>query len=78
MEFIIATLVLATSILVGYILKEKTKEEINIGKKYFKLLWTSSIMIILIIPFLPFDGIIKQTAIFSLLYIMVISYISWK
>lgn len=62
----------------GFILKHFTKEELKQGKPYFRILWISSIIAGILIFFLNIDETIKFSAGFSLIFISIISFISWK
>ena len=79
MENILAILILLTAIPLGYFLKYLTPEEIKPGKKYFGSLFIGSLLMSVILLFVPFEEIAtKKTAVISLFYISLISFISWK
>ncbi len=75
---ILGFIVLALAVPAGYILKHYTKEELKPGRKYFLWLWAICLALAFIFLFIPLDDITKKTTIFSLLFISVVSYISWK
>jgi len=78
MEYILAIVVLLCAIPLGYLLKYETKEEINAGRGYFKILWAGSLALAIFSLFLPINLIIKQTLIFSLIFMAIVSFVSWK
>ncbi len=81
-EFIkelIPFVVLAAAIPVGYILRHFTKEEMSQGKMYFKILWTVSLVMAFFLLFIDIENnIMKKSVIFSLLFISIVSFISWR
>ena len=78
MNEILGFVILALAVPAGYILRYYTKEEIKPGKKYFLALWTICLALAFIFLFIPLEEVIKKTTIFSLLFISIVSYISWK
>ncbi len=79
MELIFAFVLLLASIPAGYILKHLTKEEIQDGRKYFKIIWITSLILAISFLFFSFnDSPQKQTLIFSLLFITNVAFISWR
>lgn len=76
---LIGVSILVLSIPVGYILKRLTIEEIGPGRIYLQLVWTLSFILGLIFIFIPIQNKpYKYTIIFSLFFISIISFISWK
>lgn len=79
MENIIALAILVTAIPLGYFLKYLTPEELNPGRKYFKTLFIGSLVLAIILLFVGFEEVnTKKTAVMSLFYISIVSFISWK
>jgi len=79
MENLISIIILLTAIPLGYFLKYLTKEEIKPGKKYFHLAFITSFVLAIIFLFIEINDInTKKTAIISLFYISIVSFISWK
>ncbi|MEM3074704.1 MAG: hypothetical protein QW727_02060 [Candidatus Pacearchaeota archaeon] len=78
-NLLIAFLILLASIPIGYILKYITKEEIESGRKYFKIIWITSLVLAFILLFIPINSSkYKQVIIFTLLFIANVVFISWK
>jgi uncharacterized membrane protein len=77
-EIFISIIILLCAIPAGYLLKNLTKEELKPGKKYFKIIWVVSLTFAVISFILPINLIMKQTLIFSLSFISIVSFISWK
>lgn len=77
-EILYAILILILAIPIGVILKKITKEEIDYGKNYFQILSIMSITIAIFLLFLPIESNLKKTAIFSLIFIAIVSFISYK
>ena len=76
---IIPFMVLISAIPAGYLLRHFTKEEMSQGKMYFKILWTSSLVAAFIFLFVGLENnIMKKSVIFSLLFISIVSFISWR
>jgi hypothetical protein len=72
MEYVIALVVLFFAIPVGFFLREITKEELGQGRKYFKIIWIISFLLGIGFIFIkPYMG-------FSLLFISIVSFISWR
>lgn len=70
--------ILILGIPAGFILRRLTIEEIKSGRIYFNVLWLSSIILAIIFLFIPIeDKEYKYTLIFGLLFIAIISFISW-
>ncbi|MBI2628681.1 hypothetical protein HYW74_01200 [Candidatus Pacearchaeota archaeon] len=78
MNEILGFVILALAVPAGYILKHYTKEELKPGKKYFLALWATCLTLAFIFLFIPLEEVAKKTTIFSLLFVSVVSYISWK
>ncbi|MFA5019734.1 MAG: hypothetical protein WC533_01405 [Candidatus Pacearchaeota archaeon] len=79
MKWVFALLTLILAIPAGYILKKMTKEEIRKGRKYFKLISISSLILAVILYFIKFgDSYMKFSAILTLIFIAIVSFISWK
>lgn len=78
MEYLIVLFILGLAVPIGYTIRHFTKDELKQGKKYFKIIWISGIILSLIALTLNFNIIIKKTAIFSLIFISIVSFISWK
>lgn len=71
--------VLILAIPIGLILKRMTIEEMESGRIYFNILWLSSIILAIAFYFIPMSNVYDQyTIIFGLLFIAIISFISWK
>ncbi|HRZ85546.1 MAG TPA: hypothetical protein P5277_02085 [Candidatus Paceibacterota bacterium] len=77
-KIITSVIILLLAIPIGYILKHYTKEEIKSGRKYFFYLFITSIVISSIFLFIPINFVLKSTIIFGLLFIAIVSFISWK
>ena len=70
---------LLASIPIGYILKYLTKEELDNGRKYFKVIWIFCLIIAIGFLFFPLDSIeYKKSIIFTLLFIADVVFISWR
>jgi len=82
LKYLLLIVVLLCAIPLGYLLKNITKEELKSGKKYFKLIWTSSLILTVVLfvisLFININAQLKNTAIFSLIFIAIVSFISWK
>lgn len=75
---LIGILILIIGILIGLILRKTTEEEIKSGRVYFNVLWISGIILAVIFFFIPIeDKEYKYTLIFSLLFISIVSFVSW-
>lgn len=77
MSSLLAIIILVLSIPIGFFLKWITKEEIKPGKKYFFLLFILSLILSLSVLLLPINIILKKSSFFSLIFISIVSYISW-
>lgn len=73
----VAISVLIIAIPIGFILRKMTPEELKDGKIYFAIIWLLSLILALISFFLNFSEADKYTIIFSLIFIAIISFISW-
>ena len=79
MENLYAILILITAIPLGYLLKHLTKEELKPGKLYFGAAFSISLVLAIVFLFIPIPNLaIKKTAIITLFYISIVSFISWK
>jgi len=78
MKTLFAILILLSAIPIGYILNYFTKEELKQGKKYFKILSITTPTLAIITLFINLNTEYKKTIIFSLLFISVVSFISWR
>jgi len=79
MEYIIAIIILLLAIPLGYLLKYYTKDEMKQGKKYFKILGILSLVLGIIMISISFpDPNLNKTAVFSLFFIAIVSFISWR
>ncbi|MBS3092819.1 hypothetical protein J4466_05370 [Candidatus Pacearchaeota archaeon] len=78
MNEILSFVILALAVPAGYILRHYTKEELKSGRKYFLVIWITCLALAFIFLFMPLEDAIRKTTIFSLLFISVVSYISWK
>ena len=79
MNEILGFIILALAVPAGYILRHYTKEELKPGRKYFLVLWAVCLALAFVFLFIPLsDQILKKIIIFSLLFISVVSYLSWK
>lgn len=78
MEWIKILVVLAFAFPIGYILRYFTREEMEQGKKYFRALFVLSLVGIIFVPLFNLSLISKKTIIFSLIFISIVSFISWK
>jgi hypothetical protein len=77
-QILIGIFILIFSIPAGYLLRYFTKEEIEIGRPYFAIIWLISLIGGIIFMFILIDNEpYKYTIIFSLFFIAVISFISW-
>jgi len=77
-EYIFAIIILICAIPAGYFLKYFTKEEIKSGKRYFKIIWVSALILAAIAIFFNVSAELKKTIIFSLLFIAIVAFINWK
>lgn len=74
----LAFIVLVASFPIGYVLKALTKEEMGIGKKYFKYLWFLTLGLSVFFLFTNLDDQnTKLSIIFTLLFIANVAFISW-
>jgi len=78
MEYLIAVLVLVLAVPCGYLLRHFTKEEIKPGKKYFKVIWIGSLLLAVVAFLINLELAAKNTLVFGLLFISIVSYISWR
>ncbi|MFA5993073.1 MAG: hypothetical protein WC796_05190 [Candidatus Pacearchaeota archaeon] len=78
LTYLIGVIVLVCGIPIGLMLKKATKEELKSGKKYFKIIWIGCLILAVIAAFVPIAVVLKRTVIFSLLFIAIVSFISWK
>jgi lysylphosphatidylglycerol synthetase-like protein (DUF2156 family) len=78
LQIILAIATLAAAIPAGIILRNYTKEEMKEGKQYFKVLWIASLIAALGFVFAPIGEVLKMTAMFGLVFIAIVSFISWK
>ena len=76
--YLIAVIVLTCGIPIGLMLKKSTKEELKSGKKYFKILWIGCLILAIVAYFIPVNYSLKMTVIFSLLFVAIVSFMSWK
>lgn len=77
-KLVVAISILILAIPLGYLLKILTKEEIPQGRIYFEILWVTSLVIGSILFFINFNNeYYKYTILFTLIFISIISFISW-
>ena len=69
---------LALAVPLGILLKNATKEELKQGKKYFGLISLCALFSALILLFLNIEITLKISAIAALLFIAIVSFISFK
>ena len=77
MPYLIAIIILALAIPIGFFLKWITKEEIESGKKYFKVLFISSFLLSLFVLLIPIEYNLKISSFFALLFMAIVSVMSW-
>ncbi|MEM4625488.1 MAG: hypothetical protein QXJ28_01855 [Candidatus Pacearchaeota archaeon] len=77
-KIIISSVLLLLAIPIGIMLKRFTKEEIRYGRIYFFFLWIICIFLSIIIYLINIDKHIKLSAIFSLIFVLIVSFISWN
>ncbi len=78
LDYIIGFIILLLAIPVGFFLKYLTKEEIKSGKKYFKALYLSSLLLAFIILLSPIEKTLKDSSFFALIFMSIVAYISWR
>lgn len=77
-QIMLAIATLAAAVPAGMALKRYTREERRDGKKYFKVLCIASLIAALGFVFIPVGEVLKITAMFGLVFIAIVSFISWK
>ena len=78
MSYLLASIILLLAVPFGYLIRYFTKDELKIGKLYFKVLVIISLIISVAILIAPIGAINKKTIISSMLFIAIVSFISWK
>jgi len=78
MKYVLAIGILLFGILVGYLLRYFTKEELEVGRRYFRWLWVAAGILALVSLILPVSIVLKQTMVFSFIFIAIVAFISWK
>ncbi len=78
MTYLIPIIILMLAIPIGFFLKYLTKEEIKSGRKYFKWLYLSSLLLAFIILLFPIEKNLKDSSFFALIFIAITTYISWR
>ncbi|MAG07459.1 hypothetical protein CMI46_01435 [Candidatus Pacearchaeota archaeon] len=79
MSLLIAFVILLASFPVGYVLKYFTKDEMKVGRRYFRVVWILCLCLAIGFLFFPFnDFVYRQSVVFSLLFMANVAFISWK
>jgi hypothetical protein len=79
MSLLIAFVVLLVSFPVGYVLRYFTKDELKVGRKYFKIIWIVCLVGAIGMLFYSMaDLLYKQAVIFTLLFMANVAFISWS
>ena len=78
LQIILAIATLAAAVPAGIMLKKYTREEMKDGGKYFKVLCIASLIAAFGFIFIPIGEALKMTAMFGLVFIAIVSFISWK
>ena len=78
LQIILLIFIFIAGILAGIKLREFTKEELKACRKWFKLLIIISLIIAVIILFLPIVFKLKLAYVLTLVLIAIISWISWR
>ena len=78
MIYLLAIILLLFAIPVGVILRSLTKEEMKDGNKYFLVLWISCLILAGFFLLLDFEIIFRNSAVFTFLFIAIVSFISWR
>lgn len=78
MIYLLAIIMLMLAIPIGVILRSLTKEEMKDGKKYFLVLWISCLILAWVFLLLDFESIFRNSAVFTFLFIAIVSFISWR
>ena len=71
-------LLLLFSIPVGYALKKITREEIEQGRHYFRIILIASLILAVVFLVIDISYNLKLPIIFTLLFIANVAFISWK
>ena len=77
-EYIFAIIALISAVPFGHVLKKASKEELKSGREYFYIIWVASLVLAGISLFADFSKELKSTIIFSLLFVAIVAFISWK
>lgn len=77
-QILLLTFVLLAAFPLGFLLAKATKEELKVGRRAFVSILLASIAVIVVSLFLGFSDEDKLFLVLSMLFIALISYISFK